>query len=65
MIFLCSEVPIACACCGKSLQFDTFGREDFMMGASSRCSCGALFQHVPTDSIIEYAGRHGDLARYA
>jgi len=67
MIFLTDEMPSFCPSCGKEHKTDSYASSDFHAGASSQCKCGAMWQYVTTNKLIDTAQTtpNGDLHRYA
>lgn len=58
MIFLLTEYPKFCANCGSPKQTkDTpkYTLRDFEVGCSFSCSCGAQFQKIQDDTLVQLA----------
>lgn len=69
MIFLTDTLPSACPSCGKqhSAKWKDVNHDDFYAGASGECDCGAKYQFVPAEQLVEASKLNpsGDLHRYA
>lgn len=62
MKFIIDEIPIYCPKCGKETKIkdNALCVIDFTNGCCHKCNCGADYQFVKTDKIIEVAIKHGD-----
>lgn len=69
MLYLTDTLPKFCPNCGKkhSADWADANEGDFSAGASLQCACGALFQFVPSEQMVEASklNQYGDLHRYA
>lgn len=66
MKYIIDEIPIYFPKCGKETKIKdhVLIANDFIMGCCGQCDCGAQFQHVKTEAIIEVAADYGDSGRY-
>lgn len=65
MKFIIDSYPDFCPNCAKKLrtrdkELRRYQLEDFSLGASQQCDCGAEFQYVPVAQIVDLAAKHGD-----
>jgi hypothetical protein len=64
MNYIIDTMPKFCPGCGRDLAStfdDQYKRSDWFSGASHSCNCGACYQYVETEKIMEAAE---DLAHY-
>lgn len=66
-MILTDTMPKFCPQCGKTHPADQYASQDFDIGASSQCKCGAMWQYVPTRDHVDASklNQWGDLHRYA
>lgn len=68
MIYLIDGLPAFCPSCGKkhSKEWIENNKIDFLFGASGQCDCGARYQFVETQEIINASrlNKNGDLYMY-
>lgn len=69
MIAVYDFIPLYCPNCAAPTgiaQRNIPADGDYLVGASSQCTCGLMFAYVPTSLILEAATKaKSDLPRYA
>lgn len=66
MFFVCNFLPKVCPQCGRETRMgkSNISIDDFFHMASFSCECGAHYQYVPEDKIIEAAQQAGGDLNY-